>query len=92
MTKFLAKISPDILSPGKVWKFIIKVKNLTFRFLPIHEYAKILGEEVCRGLPLWFAFTGCDTVSTFSGRGKKTAWNAWKSFRDVTQAFVRYIF
>ena len=43
------------------------------RWLPTHEYAKCLGEEICRGLPFWYAISGCDTVSTFSGRGKKTA-------------------
>ena len=42
------------------------------RWLPTHEYAKCLGEEICRGLPFWYAISGCDTVSTFSGRGKKT--------------------
>jgi len=34
-------------------------------------------------------FTGCDTVSMFSGKGKKSAWNAWQSFPEVTKAFVR---
>ena len=43
------------------------------RWLPIHEYAKCLGEEIYRALPFWYGITGCDTVSAFSGRGKKTA-------------------
>ena len=33
------------------------------------------------------SFTGCDTTSSFAGRGKKTAWNTWRVFPDVTQAF-----
>ena len=44
------------------------------RWIPIHLYAKLLGERNCRALPFWYAFTGCDTTSQFEGRGKKTAW------------------
>ena len=46
------------------------------KWLPIHIYAKALGEEICMALPFWYAFTGCDTVSQFSGREKKIAWKA----------------
>lgn len=41
------------------------------RWLSIHQYAKNLGESISCALPFW-NFTGCDTVSSFSGRGKKT--------------------
>ena len=36
---------------------------------------------------MFHAFTGCDTVSAFAGRGKKTAWEAWNVYCDVTEAF-----
>ena len=36
---------------------------------------------------MFHAFTGCDTVSSFAGRGKKTAFDIWKSFIEVTPAF-----
>ena len=62
------------------------------RWLLIHQYAKNLGESICRALPFWFTFTGCDTVSSFSGRGKKTAWNTWQSYPEVTEAFVRFVY
>eukprot|EP00112_Aurelia_sp_Birch-Aquarium-sp1_P011752 Seg2473.2 transcript_id=Seg2473.2/GoldUCD/mRNA.D3Y31 product="hypothetical protein" protein_id=Seg2473.2/GoldUCD/D3Y31 len=41
------------------------------RWLPVHEYVASLGDDVCAALPFWSAFTGCDTVSSFAGRGKK---------------------
>ena len=41
------------------------------KWMPIHRYANKLGEEKCRALFFWFAFTGCDTVSQFAGRAKK---------------------
>lgn len=33
------------------------------------------------------SFTGCDTVSAFGGRGKKSAWETWKVYKDVTESF-----
>ena len=39
-------------------------------------------------LPVFHSFTGCDTTSAFFGRGKKSAWEAWNCYEDVTQAFV----
>ena len=59
-----------------------------FRCLPAHEIAKTLGPQRCEGLPMFHAFTGCDSVSFFGGRGKRTAWNVWQSFDEVTQAFI----
>ena len=54
------------------------------RWLPINLYANALGEECCRALLFWFCFTGCDTVSQFCGRGKKTVWDVWRSYPKVT--------
>ena len=34
--------------------------------------------RICATLPMFHAFTGCNTVSAYCGRGKKTAWNTWK--------------
>ena len=62
------------------------------RWLPIHEYAKCLGEEICRVLLFWYAITGCDTVSAFSCRGKKTAWNVWGFFEEALKSFRKTIF
>lgn len=58
----------------------------TLRFLPIHSIAQSLSREKATALPLFHALTGCDTVSFFAGRGKKTVWEAWKVFPELTQA------
>ena len=39
-------------------------------------------------LPGFHAFTGCDTTSSFFGRSKKSAWAAWLSYPEVTEAFL----
>ena len=48
-----------------------------------------LGEEKSIALPLFHSFTGCDTTSSFYRRGKKTAWEAWNNFPEITSAFSR---
>ena len=58
-----------------------------FRYLPIHEIAQVLGPERNVALLMFHAFKGCDTVSFFWGKGKKTAWDTWNNFDGVTQAF-----
>ena len=35
-----------------------------------------------------YSFTGCETTSWFKGNGKRSAWEAWKSYREVTDAFL----
>ena len=36
---------------------------------------------------MWYSLTGCDSVSSFNGKGKKSAWETWKSYPDATEAF-----
>ena len=52
-----------------------------------HKVAAAMVPKVCAALHVFHAFTGCDTTSSFGGRGKKTAWNTWKVFPEVTAAF-----
>ena len=33
---------------------------------------------------MFHALTGCDTLSFFGGRGKKTAWDTWMAFLELT--------
>ena len=50
--------------------------------------ATAIGYDKSLALPVFHAFTGCDTVSSMKSIGKKTAWQRWNAFEDVTQAFV----
>ena len=59
-----------------------------FRYLPAHEISQNIGQEMSEALPFFRALTGCDTVSCFAGRGKKTAWTTWKLFKDATKCFL----
>ena len=67
----------------------LKLNELWVAFgqLAAHEIAKALGPDHCMNLLMFNTFTGCDTVSCFGGRGKRTAWDTWMNFPDVTESF-----
>ena len=68
----------------KIWLAFGTGKSL--RFISAHDIATALGPEKCNALPMCHALTGCDTVSAFAGRGKRTAWAVWESFPELTDA------
>lgn len=59
-----------------------------FKYYPIHEIARSLGPQKSLALPVFHAFTGCDTVSFFAGKSKKSAWDTWNVFPEVTRSFL----
>ena len=85
----LAITSAQRLNISELW--IAFGAGKSFRFIPAHEIARALGPDRCVALPMFHAFTGCDTVSSFGGRGKRTAWDTWKAYKDVTPAFCALV-
>ena len=81
----LAVASAQRHKSTEVWVAFSTGKN--FRFLAAHEMARVLGPDRCIALTVFHAFTGCDTVSCFGGRGKRTVWDTWRAYEDVTIAF-----
>jgi len=49
------------------------------RFIPIHQIVSTMPhcDSISPCLPLFHALTGCDTVSSMLGIGKKKAWACW---------------
>ena len=47
-----------------------------------------MGYEKSVALPVFHNSTGYDTTSTFYGKGKNSAWEAWNCYPDVTQTFT----
>jgi hypothetical protein len=58
------------------------------RYIAAHTISANLGPRISKALPFFHAFTGCDTVSCFAGKGKKTAFEVWKLYPEVTAAFL----
>lgn len=78
----LAVSNAVLHSETEIWIAFGTGKHL--RYIPAHQIAASLGNERARALPMFHSFTGCDTVSAFAGRSKKTAFDVWKSFGDLT--------
>ena len=55
-------------------------KREEFR-LAAQDLVACLGPEKSKSLPVFHAFTGCNTVSAM-------AWEVWNTFPDVTDAFL----
>ena len=58
------------------------------KYIPAHEIAASLGPNKSQALPMFHAYTGCDIVSSFATRGKKTAWDAWKAYEEATPTLL----
>ena len=65
--------------------FIAFGRGSKFRCINVMKLMKFLGKEKARGLPIFHAFTGCDTVSFFAGRGKRSAMKTWLVYKDFTK-------
>jgi hypothetical protein len=59
-----------------------------YRFYHINAICASLGEPRSRALPVFHAFSGCDTTSAFKGKSKKSVCQAWQAYEDVTDTFV----
>ena len=59
------------------------------KWIPIHSYAEVLGEDTCMSLPFLHAFTGSDTTSQSAGRAKKNAWKTLQALPKTTEMFIR---
>ncbi|KAK1875017.1 Hemoglobin-binding protein C, partial [Dissostichus eleginoides] len=73
------------IKPDAMW--IAIGTGSSFRYIAVHEVVATMDPRSSNTLPVHHAFTGCDTVSAFAGRGKKTAWDTWKMFPEVTKSF-----
>uniref|UniRef100_UPI00358E9C5E uncharacterized protein n=1 Tax=Myxine glutinosa TaxID=7769 RepID=UPI00358E9C5E len=61
----------------------------SFRYLDATHMAQTLGNDKCNAILAFHALTGCDTTSSFTGIGKRTAWSSWNAFVDVTPDLCR---
>ena len=49
--------------------------NSVTSYFAAHDISSALGEQNSAALPMFHSFTGCDTVSSLNGKGKKSAWD-----------------
>ena len=80
-------VAQKLSSQYEIWLAFGTGKN--FRYLAAHKMASCLGPERSLALPMFHAMTGCDTVSSFVGHGKKTAWTICKSLPELTGTLLK---
>ena len=44
------------------------------RWIPIHDIVSTIGPEKTIGILFFHTFSGCDVMSAFHGKGKRSAW------------------
>ena len=68
----LAYIAMELVSKNDSFNLYLKLvtpNSTWYNILPLIEHLTI---DNCKALPYFYAFTGCDTVSSFNGEGKYT--------------------
>ena len=74
------------INPGvNLWVAFGMGRN--FSLISINSIGDFLGEARSVSLPVFYALTGCETTSTFYGKAKKSAWQAWVQYPNVTPTF-----
>ena len=49
--------------------------------------AQAIGRRKSKYLPFFHELTGCDATSSFLGHGKRSAWETWVSYPEVSDSF-----
>ena len=74
--------------PPSALSHLGKLRQGPRQISPIHEIVASIGPSKSQALPMFHAYTGCDTVSSFATRGKKSAWDTWRVFEEATATFL----
>ena len=74
----LSNLPPDT----QIWIALVTGKN--FKYYSINVIHQSLGPEKSKALSFFHAFT----LSQFHGKGKKSAWDAWKAYEYITRTFA----
>ena len=65
------------------------VSSTRTELIDIKKITTVLGKDSCRGLIGVHAFTGCDSVSAFAGKGKAKALKIFKDDAEIKETFSR---
>ena len=92
-TDVLMLIVSNIGSLNVTPKADIYVKMLKNQnFYNIKDITSFIGLTICKALPFFYSFSGCDTTSSFFKRGKYKIWDTWHNSRhndEITSVFTK---
>ena len=87
-----AYIAMELVSNNNSFKFYLKLVTPNPTWYDILSLIEHLTIDVCRTLQCFYAFTGCDIVSSFNGKGKCHFFYTWmesKKKNDLTKTFFK---
>ena len=64
-------------------------RGRTKSWYPIHSMAQNLGPLKSKALLFFHSISGCDIVSAFKNKGKKSFFQTWEIFPEITSTFVK---
>ena len=59
------------------------------RWIPVHDVYQKWAWKKSKGILFFHAFTGCDVVSTFRGKGKIADWQTWNVYPEASPLFTK---
>lgn len=71
----------------KVWMETGHISNNSPRYINLSNLYATLGSDLCKALPVFHAFIGCDFTAAFYGKGKNKPFKLLTSCRDTQLAF-----
>ena len=88
----LAYIAMELVSDNDSFNLYFQLVTPNPTWCNILSLVEHLTIDVCKASLYFYALTGCDTVSSFSGKGKYTFFDAWiesKKKKDLTKTFFK---
>ena len=70
-----------------MWLAFGQGRNL--KWTSVNELTTTLAPERSSGILFFHAFTGCDIVSAFRGKGKRSAWQTWDVCPEASDVFTK---
>ena len=86
-----ANLAPLIHNDTNKKVYFQMVSTSSQKIFDVVATIRELGVDVSRGLPWFHAFTGCDIVSSFIGKGKITIWDSWMTSKDKNQLTALFV-
>ena len=81
---------PSLAAIGLEKMWVAFGKGEHRRWIPIHELVSAIGPEKASGMLFFYAFTGCDVVSSFNAKRKKIAWQTWNVCNEASVIFTKF--
>ena len=82
-------VLPSLQAIGLQQMWIAFGQGQHLRWIPVHDLCVSLGPQKSTGILFFHAFTGCDVISSFRGKGKKSAWQTWDVCDEASDVFTR---